>query len=159
MPTKNSKLRNGSLTRPMDRNSKGFQDLKAQLASVVKEQSEKEKAKVELAGLRFMMEDYLDSPNKDIISVGFFLKTILQTLKIKQTKFADYLSIRPSNLSKLINGERSISCDTAIKISRAFNQPASLWLQIQAKNQLVQLEREGMNKYQKYSLDDLLIHS
>lgn len=41
--------------------------------------------------------------------VGNLLKAYLAAFKIRQNKFADYIGIRPCNLSKFIEGERSLN--------------------------------------------------
>ncbi|WP_227625918.1 helix-turn-helix transcriptional regulator [Geofilum rubicundum] len=52
---------------------------------------------------------------------GEFLKEYLKTLGIPQKKFAHYIEINPSNLSKLINGERPINYELAIILGKIFN--------------------------------------
>ncbi|OQX79689.1 MAG: hypothetical protein B6D64_04365 [Bacteroidetes bacterium 4484_276] len=106
--------------------------------------------------LKFKMEDYLESEGQDISLAGEFLKLHLKALQIQQNKFADYIGLKPSNLSKLINGERPINYEMALIFGEIFNIDPMLWIEIQAKNELKKLKTSGRSKYQKYSLSDLI---
>ena len=50
----------------------------------------------------FKMEDYINSEDKHSKLVGDFLKAYLHAFDIRQNKFAHYIGIKPSNLTKLI---------------------------------------------------------
>ena len=102
------------------------------------------------------MENYLTSIESDEKSAGEFLKLILNTLKIQQKQFAEYIGIKPSNLSKLINGERTINYDLALIFGKLFNHNPMLWIEIQAKNELNRLLHAEQNRYSIYSLNELL---
>jgi addiction module HigA family antidote len=102
------------------------------------------------------MEEYLTSNKTEEKSAGEFLKTILKTLQIQQNQFASYIGLKPSNLSKLISGERTINYDLALIFGRLFNHEAMLWIEIQAKNEMNKLLHAERNKYAVYSLNDLV---
>jgi addiction module HigA family antidote len=102
------------------------------------------------------MEDYLESDNSDITSVGEYLKTLLRVTKIRQNKFADYIGLKPSNLSKLIGGERPISHEIALVLGKIFKIEPMIWLNIQAKNELKRLTHSNEDKYNHYSLNELM---
>ena len=110
-------------------------------------------------GLQFQMEDYLNSTGfkqGKLKLAGEFLRSFLDTLNIKQKNFAAYIEIRPSNLSKMLNGERPINPETALKLEKIFHTRAIIWLEIQSKNELIQLSKIKNKELKKYSLNNLI---
>ena len=63
---------------------------------------------------------------------------------------------KPSNLSKLIKGERPVNYDQALIFGKLFNHNPMLWIEIQAKNELKRLLNVKDKKYSFYSLSDLI---
>ncbi|MEN8227599.1 MAG: HigA family addiction module antitoxin, partial [Bacteroidota bacterium] len=121
-----------------------------------RKRTDNQKRRIDLLTLKYQMEDYLNSDKSEVKSAGEFLKTILKSLHIQQKQFAEYIGIKPSNLSKLINGERTINYDLALIFGRLFNHNPMLWIEIQAKNELNRLANAERNKYSSYSLNDLM---
>ncbi|MFT6204150.1 MAG: addiction module HigA family antidote [Spirosomataceae bacterium] len=145
-----------TLTQKMDIGTQGFNDFQAILLKRSSERTEDQRRDIDLVTIKYQMEDYLVSNRSEIKPAGEFLKTILKTLNIQQKQFAEYLDLRPSNLSKLISGERPISHDMALILSQLFNHSPMLWIEIQAKNDLNRLIATKRKKYSLYSLNDLL---
>ena len=102
------------------------------------------------------MEEYLESEDRNIKLPGEFLKQYLKTLEIPQKQFAEYIHLKPSNLSKLISGERPINYELALIFGKIFNNDPMLWIKIQAKNELAIIKQVTNKKYHHYSLNDLL---
>jgi addiction module HigA family antidote len=146
----------GMLTQTMEIGTKGFDDFQAILLKKSGKRTENQNVRINLLTLKYQMEDYLTSDKTEEKSAGEFLKTILKTLQIQQNQFAEYIGLKPSNLSKLINGERTINYDLALIFGRLFNHEAMLWIEIQAKNELNKLLNAERNKYANYSLNDLV---
>ena len=146
----------GILTNQMDINSNDFDKFQAKLLNRSRERSVEQKRNVELLALKYQIEEYLQSDKNEIKLAGAFLKQYLKTLQIKQTKFANYIGLKPSNLSKLLSGERPINYDLALILGKIFNVNPMLWIEIQAKNELSRLEKAKDNKYYNYSLTDLI---
>lgn len=144
------------LTKRMDVNTQGFDDFQAILLRKSNDRTENQRRKIDLLTLKYQMEDYLSVMESTEKSAGDFLKMILNTLKVQQKQFAEYIGIKPSNLSKLIKGERSINYDLALIFGKLFNHDPMLWIEIQAKNELNRLLRAEQKKYSIYSLNDLL---
>ena len=144
------------LTQRMDVGSQGFNDFQAILLSKSRKRTESQKMGIDLLTIKYEMEDYLISDKSEVRPVGEFLKAILRILKIQQKQFAEYLDLKPSNLSKLINGERTINYDLALIFGRLFNHNPMLWIEIQAKNELNRLLHAERKKYSVYSLTDLI---
>lgn len=147
---------NGMLTSRMDFNTNGFDEFQTILLKKSKERSIKQKRNIELLALKYDMEDYVKSEGTEVKSAGGFLKGILKSLQLRQNRFAEYVGLKPSNLTKLINGERSINYDLAIIFGRLFNHDPMLWIEIQAKNELDKLSEAKKSKYHNYTLEDLV---
>ena len=106
------------------------------------------------------MEDYIKSTNESKPKLlGEFLKLYLDTLHIRQNKFANYIDIEPSNLNKVIKGERQITSEIALKIAKIFELDPLLLLEVQIKTELLKLMNTKSKQIGKYSLKDLLKES
>lgn len=145
-----------SLTDKTNVETDEFNQFQAILLNKSKERSKERNNLIELMALKFKMEDYLRSDSKQSLLVGDFLKEYLAAFKIRQNKFAEYIGVRPSNLSKLINGERSLNHELALVFGKIFNNDPMLWLDVQDKNKLDELSKSKRSKIKKYSLKDLI---
>lgn len=155
MKNKTRETQESTLTQSMDIGTAEYEDFKALLLKRSQERTEDQRRSIDLLALKYQMEDYLASEDAMEISAGSFLKDILKTLHIQQKKFAAYIGMKPSNLSKLISGERNINYDLALTFGRIFEHDPMLWIQIQAKNELMRLQHAEKRKYDLYSLKDL----
>ncbi len=66
-------------------------------------------------------------------SPGSKLKAELRARKITQRSFADMIGMRPSHLSEIISGKRTVTEQLAIKLETLLEIPVSVWLELQAK--------------------------
>ncbi len=146
----------GVLTSKMDINSSGFETLQAKLLNKSRERTEEQRLKIELLALQYKIEDYLQDEETEIRVVGDFIRQYLKVLQIKQNSFASYIGIKPSNLSKLLKGERPINYELALILGKIFRVNPILWIEIQAKNELLRLKRTKEQELYNYSLRDLL---
>ena len=156
---KNKKLEdgiNGLGIGVVNTNSKDFKELQRIISEKASKLTKKQIQENKLLSLRFQMQTYLESYDKTIIEVGWFLREFLQQLDIKKKSFAEYLGLQESNLSSLFKGKRKINIDLAIKLGTIFRVDPVLWIHIQSKNELIRLHQENKKEYQKYSLNDLL---
>lgn len=144
------------LTERMDVGTKEFNEFQAILLNKSKGRSNERMKMIELMALKFKMEDYLNSEDDYSELVGDFLKAYLNAFGIRQNKFAQYIGIRPSNLTKLIKGERSLNHKMALVFGTIFRNDPMLWLDIQDKNKLYELSKIKRKEMEKYSLDDLI---
>lgn len=144
------------LTDRMDVGTREFNEFQAILLNKSKERSKEQKKIIELMALKFKMEDYLHSKDKHSELVGDFLKAYLNAFEIRQNKFASYIGLRPSNLTKLIKGERPLNHELALVFGAIFRNDPMLWLDIQDKNKLYELSKIKSKEIKKYSLDDLI---
>ncbi len=144
----------GLITKSMDTKSDDYKKLQAIILNQVQAQSKEERLKTEMLALKIKMQEYLKMQTDTVISCGEFLKAYLTLLNVSQKHFAIYTGIDASLLSKIINGDRPLSPEFAIIIAEIFESEALLWLEIQAKNELLAIKPTSKNK--KYSLEGLL---
>ena len=148
---------NGTGKGIVNTNSKDFKELRAAIETHAKQQTPLERIRYELISLRFQMESYVSHKNPSaIVEVGEFLKNHLKTIKVKNKDFAKYIEIEESNLSSIIRGRRKITIDLAFKLGQVFNLDPNLWLLIQSKNELLQIDEARKREYKRYKLKDLL---
>jgi addiction module HigA family antidote len=81
---------------------------------------------------------------------------LVEIIGVSHKEFADYIGYKNSNLSALYSGKRRVNYDLALKLGAIFNIDAFLWLNLQNKTELLEIGEESGEKYQKYSLADLL---
>ena len=148
---------NGLLTNQMDVNSTDFAKFQSKLLNKSRARTQEQNLNIELLALKYNIEDYLNNDdNEDVKIAGEFIKQYLRTLRIKQNRFAEYIGIKPSNLSKLLKGERPINYELALILGRIFKVNPMIWIEIQAKNELLRLKQVKHQELFKYSLKDLL---
>jgi addiction module HigA family antidote len=148
---------NGSGTAFVDTDSEDFKQLQAAIQAVVANYTPEEKLKIDLFALEVQLKAYLrDTAPVTFVSTGAFLKKFVKALGIKHKGFASYIEQEESNLSALFSGKRRINIDLALKLGKIFQLDPALWLQLQSKNDLLQMAQADKGKYEKYSLQELL---
>jgi addiction module HigA family antidote len=77
------------------------------------------------------------------IHPGEILDTeFLTPFGVSQYRLAQDLGVTPIRISKIVNGERPISVDTALRLARYFGTSAAVWLRLQVRYDLEVAERE-----------------
>ena len=148
---------NGSGKGVVNTNSADFISLREAVKEHAKKQTPNDQIKYKLLSLKLQMKTYVsDEEPSRYVSVGDFLKQHLKAIKIKNKEFANYVEMEESNLSSIIKGRRKINIDFALKLGQLFKIDPNLWLLIQSKNELSNIDKERKLSYQKYKLDDLL---
>lgn len=69
----------------------------------------------------------------EILGPGSLLKKELKARGLTQRKFAEEVGMRPSHISEIISGKRSVSKAIAIKFQEALGIEAKNWLELQLK--------------------------
>jgi addiction module HigA family antidote len=59
------------------------------------------------------------------------LEDFLKPMKISINKLARDISVPPGRISSIVNGKRSISADTALRLGAYFDVSPELWLNLQ----------------------------
>jgi addiction module HigA family antidote len=60
----------------------------------------------------------------------------LKPLKISQYRLAKDISVPPRRLNEIVHGKRSITADTALRLSRYFGLSERFWLNLQSRYDL-----------------------
>lgn len=72
-------------------------------------------------------------PQRRPVHPGRFLaRQVLQPLALTQTEAARRLGISRRRVNELVQGQRAMSADTALRCALAFGLPADRWLAMQA---------------------------
>ena len=61
------------------------------------------------------------------------LEEFLKPLGISQYRLAKDINVHPRRINEIVHGKRSISADTALRLSRYFSLSERFWLNLQAK--------------------------
>ena len=73
----------------------------------------------------------------DPIKPGEILREdFLEPLAISINRLSRELSIPPNRISEIVNGKRSITADTALRLQRYFGVEAQFWLNLQTEYDL-----------------------
>ena len=71
------------------------------------------------------------------------LEEFLGPLGISQYRLAHAISVPPRRINEIVHGNRAISADTALRLSRFFGTSAQFWLNLQARYDL-ETERDRL---------------
>lgn len=72
------------------------------------------------------------------------LEEFLEPLEISQYRLAKDISVPPRRINEIVHGNRSVTADTALRLSRYFGTSDRFWLNLQASYDLdVQRDRLG----------------
>ena len=70
------------------------------------------------------------------------LEDFMKPLGLTQYRLAHDIGVTPIRISQIVNGERSISVDTAMRLARYFGTSATVWLRLQVRYDLEVAEKE-----------------
>jgi antitoxin HigA-1 len=65
------------------------------------------------------------------IHPGEFLRDELEALGLSARKFAEHIYVPHNAVTDIMNGERSISAQMALRLGQAFNTTPQYWLNLQ----------------------------
>ena len=79
----------------------------------------------------------------DPITPGEVLREdFMQPLGISINQLSRDLSVPPNRISEIVNGKRSITADTALRLQRYFGVEAQFWLNLQTEYDLRMMKRK-----------------
>jgi addiction module HigA family antidote len=58
------------------------------------------------------------------------LEDFMKPLALSQYRLAHDIGVTPIRISQIVNGQRSISVDTAMRLARYFGTSAAVWLRL-----------------------------
>ena len=73
---------------------------------------------------------------------GHFLKREIRARGLSANRLALDLAVPSGRVADILNGRRSITADTAIRLGRYFGNSPKFWLDLQSQYDLAVVERE-----------------
>jgi addiction module HigA family antidote len=64
------------------------------------------------------------------------LEDFMKPLGLSQYRLAHDICVTPIRISQIVNGQRSITVDTAMRLARYFGTSAAVWLRLQVRYDL-----------------------
>jgi addiction module HigA family antidote len=89
-----------------------------------------------------MMDDNLSPIHPGEILLEDFMKP----LELSQYRLAHDIGVTPIRISQIVNGQRSITVDTAMRLARYFSTSAEVWLRLQVRYDLEVAEKQLSKK-------------
>ena len=77
------------------------------------------------------------------------LEDFLKPLGISQYRLAKEMNVYPRKINEIVHGKRSITADTALRLSRYFGTSAELWMNLQALYDLEKTRDEIEEKVER----------
>ncbi|MBI5025562.1 MAG: HigA family addiction module antidote protein [Nitrospirae bacterium] len=72
------------------------------------------------------------------------LEEFLKPLEISQYKLAKDISVPPRRINEIVQGKRSITADTALRLARYFGLSERFWLNLQSRYDL-EVEKDKLD--------------
>ena len=72
------------------------------------------------------------------------MEEFLKPLGVTQYKLAKDIHVPARRINEIVHGKRSITADTALRLSRYFNLSEQFWLNLQARYDL-EVEKDKLN--------------
>lgn len=76
------------------------------------------------------------------IHPGRLLKRELESRKLSANRLALDLGVPSGRITDILNGRRSISADTAVRLGRYFGNNPQFWLDLQGQYDIAVIERD-----------------
>lgn len=70
------------------------------------------------------------------------LEDFMEPMEISINRLSLNLSVPPNRISEIVNGKRSITADTALRLERYFGIEAQFWLNLQSEYDLRIMKRK-----------------
>ncbi|MEW6571195.1 MAG: HigA family addiction module antitoxin [Nitrospirota bacterium] len=86
------------------------------------------------------------------------LEEFLKPLGISQYKLAKDISVPPRRINEIIQGKRSITADTALRLARYFDLSERFWLNLQSRYDL-EVEKEKLDMRLEKEVKVLMLKS
>ena len=85
-----------------------------------------------------MMDDTLSPIHPGEVLLEDFMKP----LGLSQYRLAHDIGVTPIRISQIVNGQRAITVDTAMRLARYFGTSAAVWLRLQVRYELEIAEKD-----------------
>ena len=70
------------------------------------------------------------------------LEDFMKPLGLTQYRLAHDIGVTPIRISQIVNGQRAVTADTAMRLARYFGTSAAVWLRLQVRYDLEVAENE-----------------
>ena len=77
-----------------------------------------------------------------VVHPGRLLKRELASRKLSANRLAIDIAVPSGRITDILNGRRSITADTAVRLGRYFGNRAQFWLNLQSQFDIGEIERE-----------------
>jgi addiction module HigA family antidote len=74
---------------------------------------------------------YPATDNLPPIHPGEFLKDELEALSLSARKFAEHIRVPPNAVTAILNGERGVTAQMALRLGQAFGTGPGYWMRLQ----------------------------
>jgi len=74
------------------------------------------------------------------------LEDFMKPLGLSQYRLAKDIRVTPIRISQIVNGKRSVTVDTAMRLARYFGTSAGVWLRLQVRYDLEVAEQKLTEK-------------
>ena len=74
------------------------------------------------------------------------LEDFMKPLGLSQYRLAHDIGVTPIRISQIVNGERSVTVDTAMRLARYFGTSAAVWLRLHVRYDLEVAESDLSDK-------------
>ena len=86
-----------------------------------------------------------DKKIKPIHPGEILLEEFLKPMGISQYRLAKDISVPPRRINEIIHGKRSVSADTALRLSRYFGLSERFWLNLQTRYD-IEVQKDKLDK-------------
>ena len=93
-----------------------------------------------------MRENMMDDNLSPIHPGEVLLEDFMKPLELSQYRLAHDIGVTPIRISQIVNGKRSITVDTAMRLARYFSTSAEVWLRLQIRYDLEVAEKQLRKK-------------
>jgi addiction module HigA family antidote len=77
------------------------------------------------------------------------LEEFLKPLDISQNRLARAMGVPPRRINEIVHGNRAVSADTAIRLSRALGTSEQFWMGLQADYDLEEARKAAQSELKK----------
>ncbi len=78
-----------------------------------------------------------------LIHPGEQLRDMLEEMDMSASQFSKLLDVPTNRITQIMNGQRAITADTALRLAHYFGNSPEFWLNLQRNYDLVLAEREA----------------
>jgi addiction module HigA family antidote len=89
-----------------------------------------------------MRENMMDDTLSPIHPGEVLLEDFMKPLGLSQYRLAHDIGVTPIRISQIVNGQRAITVDTAMRLARYFGTSAAVWLRLQVRYELEVAEKD-----------------